>query len=352
MKLVKVMDSQGFERPLVSATMLIPTDWQFQGATTWNIKDACNTIRTVMQASGPDGTGFEIFPAYSWIWADDPTFLRQSYAQQAAFGIHACDVMPPMSATEYIKSNLKNIRPDATLAGFEPAPKLMESMQAQARQAEQMAARFNLRQQIRPDAIRARIKYSLNGKPVEEWIYAAMLTTATTGPVYDVRALRFVQAASYSSRAYAVGARAPQGKLDSSEKLFELLNSTFRIDPQWQARVTQGMLQLQQIQLKGARDRSNIISKNADDIRRINQESFENQQRAKDQAAAAFSQTIRGVETYQNPNTGERVELDSAYGNAWVNNKGEYLLTDQAGLNPNVGSVDSWTQLERAKPEP
>src|SRR5579884_2618250 len=39
MKMVKIMDNQGFERPMVSATLLIPTDWEAQGATTWNIKD-------------------------------------------------------------------------------------------------------------------------------------------------------------------------------------------------------------------------------------------------------------------------------------------------------------------------
>ena len=352
MQLVKVMDSQGFERPIVSATMLIPTDWQFQGATTWNIKDSCNTIQTTMRASGPDGSGFEVFPAYTWVWADNPTFLQQAAAQKAQFGTHPCDVKPPMTATDYLKANLKSVRPDATLVGFEQAPKLIENLQDQAQQAQKQAAQFNLRQQIKPDAIRARIRYMLGGKPVEEWVFAAVITTATLGPSYDPRTMRLIQSYSYNIRATASAARAPQGKLDSSEKFFELLNSTFHVDAQWQARVTQGALKIQQIELKGERDRANIRAQTAEDIRKMQQESFENRQRAQDQSFAEFDQVIRGVESYRNPNSGESVELDSRYGNAWVNGAGEYVLTDQAGWNPNEHLQGSWTPMEHVKPQP
>ena len=77
MKLAKVVDAQGFAQPLTSVTLLIPTDWQSQGATTWNIKDACNSIQTHVIATGPDGRAFEQFPAYHWVWADDPRRCRR-----------------------------------------------------------------------------------------------------------------------------------------------------------------------------------------------------------------------------------------------------------------------------------
>jgi hypothetical protein len=353
MKMVKIMDSQGYAQPLVSATLLVPVDWQAQGATAWNIKDKCNTIQTTLQASGPDGRAFEIFPQYNWSWADDPTFLRQSAAQTAQFGARPCDVIPPMGAADYLKQNLAKIRPNATLAGIEPAPKLMQILQDQARQAEQSAAQYRLQQKIRPDVIKARLKYNLNGKPVEEWIVVATVITGTLGPSYDVRTNRMTQTYSYNCRANMVAERAPQGQLDSSEKLFELINSTFRADQAWLARVNNSAAAVQQIELKGVRDRSAIVTKNAEDIRKIQQQGYENQQRSQDQNAASFSQTIRGVETYQNPGTGEKVELDSNYGHAWVSNTGEYLLSDQAGFDPNTNRVlskESWTPLQHAKP--
>jgi hypothetical protein len=294
-----------------------------------------------------------VFPAYNWSWADDPTFLRQSAAQTAQFGTRPCDVIAPMSATDFLTQNLAKIRPNATLAGIEPAPRLMQILQDQAHQAEQAAAQWNLQQRIRPDVVKARIKYSLKGKPVEEWIVAATVITGTLGPSFDIRSGRATQAYSYACRANMVAERAPQGQLDSSEKLFDLIGSTFRVDEEWLARVNNSASAIQQVELKGVRDRSAILTKNAEDIRNIQRESYEHQQRSLDQTAATFSQTIRGVETYQNPGTGEKVELDSNYGHAWVSNTGEYLLSDQPGFDPNTNRVlskESWTPLQHAKP--
>ncbi len=350
MKLVKVMDAQGYASPIVSATMLVPLDWQSQGATTWNVKDSCNTTQTSLRASGPDGRAFEVFPGYAWTYADDPTFLRQAAAQKAQFGMHACDVLPPMSAADYVRQNIGKIRPNVKIASIEPAPKLMEILQQRAHQTEQAAAQYKLQQRVRPDVVKARLKYTLNGQPVEEWIIAATMITATLGPSYDPRTMRQTQAYSYSCYGSMVAERAPQGQLDSSEKFFDLINSTYHVDQAWQARITQGKLATQQIELKGIRDRSAIVTKNAEDIRQIQQQGYENRQKVQDQNFKEFDQVIRGVETYQNPNTGEKVELDSSYGHAWVNSNGTYLLSDQAGFNPNTVSQESWTPLQHVQP--
>jgi hypothetical protein len=39
------------------------------------------------------------------------------------------------------------------------------------------------------------------------------------------------------------------------------------------------------------------------------------------------------------------VQLPSDYRYAWVSASGEYVLSDQAGFNPNVGSTTEWRQL-------
>ena len=140
----------------------------------------------------------------------------------------------------------------------------------------------------------------------------------------------------YNCIAYAGAQRAPTGQLDASAKLFELIASTFRVDPEWQARVTKNAMAIQQIEQKGIRDRVAIQAKSAEDIRKIQQETYENQQKSQDSINANFSQVIRGVESYRNPTNGETLELDANYGHAWVNNRGEYLLSDQAGFDPNI----------------
>ena len=342
MKVAQILDSQAFERPIPSNSLLIPVDWQSQGATTWNLKDKCNGVQTHLAVTGPDGRAFERFPVYKWVWADDPKPLQASFAQAAQMGKHACDVMPPMGAEEYLRRNLAKIRPNAQMVGFEPAPKLMEDLQQQARQTEELARRSNLKQQVKFDAIKARVRYSVDGKPMEEWILAATVTTGTFGPL---------QRWTYNCVAYTAGQRAPLSQLDGSEKLFELIASTFRTNPEWQARIAKNALAMQQIQLKGIRDRSAIVAKSAEDQRNIQRQAYENQQKAEDSNSTNYSQYIRGVETYQNPSTGETVDLDSKYGHAWVSNQGVYLLSDQAGFDPNSvpGNTQTWTQMQQVK---
>ena len=349
LRMVKAVDQYGFERPMTSATMLVPTDWQAQGGTVWNIKDKCNTIQTNLRTSGPDGRAVEIFPAYTWVWADDPRPLQATAAQTAQFGTRPCEVMPPMRAADFLRRNLSRYRPNAQVVALEPAPKVLEVLQQMARRNEQSAARYNLRQSVRPDVVRARIRYTVNGQAMEEWITVSVIVTATLGPSFDTRTMRQIQAYSYNCAAYATGERAPQGQLDANEKFFDLLAGTYRQDPSWQAKVSGNAQAIQQIELKGVRDRSAIVAKNADDIRNIQREGFEGRQRTLDQISEQRSQTTRGVETYRNPATGETVELSNQYGNAWVNNRGEYLLSDQPGFDPAVTLKEDWRPLEHVK---
>jgi len=351
MKMAKVMDAQGFDRPIPSVTLLIPVDWQMQGATTWTLKDKCNAIQTHFSASGPEGLAYEVFPAYNWVWADDPKPLQQNFAQRAQMGTHACDVMAPMNAQDYVRRNLSRIRPNAQLVGFEPAPKLMEALTTQARQAEQMAQQHKLVRQVKPDAVRARIKYVLDGKPVEELIYASIIVTGTRAPGLNLQTRQQAPQWSYNCSGHLSAIRAPQGQLDASTKLFELIGSTYRDNPEWQSKVSANALAMQKIEQKGIRDRAAIRAKSADDTRIAQRQMYENHSQAEEHNSVQFSQYQRGMETYRNPSSGETFDLDSSYGHAWVSGDGTYLLTDQGSFNPNAvsGNTQTWTQLEHVK---
>ena len=70
---------------------------------------------------------------------------------------------------------------------------------------------------------------------------------------------------------------------------------------------------------------------------------------ANDRVIRNFSDNIRGVERYNDPFSGNEVELPSGYGNAWANNLGEYIITESPSFNPNVGSNLNWQQIEQVK---
>jgi hypothetical protein len=51
----------------------------------------------------------------------------------------------------------------------------------------------------------------------------------------------------------------------------------------------------------------------------------------------------------RNTTTGETVELDNKYGNVWAGSNGQYILSDQAGFDPNTLNIGSWTRMQQGR---
>ena len=358
MKKVAVVDEHGFERPMRALSLLVPSDWQFQGSVRYNTSIGCHAdlVQVSFRAASPDNRlAVEMFPGLHWTWADDPSSVRamQMSAQQAMrFGRKECDIMPPMMPGDFLRRMVvPKVRPNARVVAVEPMPDVSQKLQEKAREQENIAARVGMRMRIRAEAARARLEYDLNGQAVEEWITAVTFAAATVGPSFNMVTGQMGQTQFYNCGGYLIFAlRAPQGQLPSREKFFNLVLGTVQVDPAWQGRVNQVLVNMQAIDAKGVRDRSAIIAQNQRDISNIINQTYENRQRSQDASAEQFSQYIRGVETYRNPHTGETVELSNQYGHAWINNANEYILTDSPGFDPNVALKGNWTALERAKP--
>jgi hypothetical protein len=354
MKLVKIVDERGFERPMTALTLLIPTDWQFQGTVQYSQALGChaNLVHLIFQAASPDRSlAIELLPGDTWQWTDDANMrnmIQSSNQQMARFGRRACDLMPPMTADEFLRrSILPSARRGAGVSGFEPMPDAEARLQEEAREAQQAAARQGIRANVRTSADRVRLSYSLGGQAVEEWLTAMTSSIGMAGPSYNMRTGRMGQALYYSSTADHVFAmRAPQGQLDAREKLFSLIMATVRVDPQWQARVQQVIANLQAQDSKGASDRSAIAAKAAQDTGKIIHDTYQNATTSREHSMESWSQYMRGVQTFRNPNTGETVELSNQYGHAWAGGDGTYLVTDSANFNPNSSLNGNWTRLE------
>jgi hypothetical protein len=56
---------------------------------------------------------------------------------------------------------------------------------------------------------------------------------------------------------------------------------------------------------------------------------------------------VRGVDTYRDPFQEQAIQLPSGYRDAWVSARGEYLLSNQAGFDPNVGDTAEWRRMPR-----
>ena len=357
MKKATVMDEHGFARPVPAMTLLIPTDWQFQGGAQWGEYSGCTTSRvmTTFKAASADGKfGLELFPPYYWQWSDDPGSQRTMQIgnqQKAQVKGKPCDVMPPMSAADYLRRfAVPRLRPGKQIVSIDQFPEGMQEVQQQARETEASWARTTTPMQVRADIAGARLQYTLNGQPVEEWITAIVSVNARSWAAYNVRGGQG-KAMHYDCSAYSILAmRAPMGQLSERRNFFRMILKTIKADPTWNAQANGVALNIGKIQQKGVADRNAIIAKSGEDTNRIIKEGYEGREKIKDAAAANYTQTQRDLETFRNPNTGETMELSNLYGHAWVNDKGEYLLADHAGFDPNAVFKDStWTAMQQVK---
>jgi len=352
MKLVKIIDNEGFGPNVEVAHLLLPADWRTEGGVHWvNGQLQCpqNMIQVQFKATAPDGVaGIEIGPSHTWQWSSDPQMQR--IIQQQAAAKTACDAGPVLGAIDYLRSIIPRMRPGARILAAEPLPALTAAKQEEAARDNAMLIKAGVVRAVKAESGSVRIAYTQNGQSVEEWISTTVQTVAK--PTADSAALmrgQMINSQNYYSM-FAEGvfaARAPAGKLD--KKLIATVVASERVNAQYQAAVSQFLVNMGNTQLKGVMDRQRIWHDAQQQISATIIATYQHQQAVQDRLAEQWSQTIRGVETYVNPSTGTNVELTGGYDSAWVNNRGEYLLSDSPGFNPAVAFQEGWTQLKKAK---
>ena len=74
---------------------------------------------------------------------------------------------------------------------------------------------------------------------------------------------------------------------------------------------------------------------------------YESRQATLDQCHQRFSDYIRGVDRYQNPNLTYPVALPSGYQEAWANGSGQYIMSNNSNFNPNQKSNVNWQRIRR-----
>lgn len=184
---------------------------------------------------------------------------------------------------------------------------------------------------------RVRYEYQLAGKPWEEVLYCTLVyTNWQMGTLWSVHS--------------AYSFRAPRGQLDRMTPVMNTTISTLRLSPDWYA----GYMYVQKLfqnrmnqSIQNAAAISATIARNSEEIRRMYSESYRQASESQDRISQKFSEYIRGVETYKNPYEDRAVQLPSGYGDAWVNQRGEYILSNETGFNPNIGDTIEWRRMDR-----
>ena len=125
--------------------------------------------------------------------------------------------------------------------------------------------------------------------------------------------------------------------------LKSLVGNVFR--GQTQSAVS-GDIAAQQQGIANAGALSRAISRSNDAFDAALTQSWKTRQQAEDRASREFSEYIRGTENYNDPTSGHSVELPGGYDHAWANSLGEYVLSNNAGFDPNQHSNNDWVAID------
>jgi hypothetical protein len=309
-----------------AVSFLIPAGWRAEGGVQW-FPDFSVQANLLMKITDPQtGAAVEFLPVQNFTWLTQMVvpmnpgtnymgnILWQPILDTAQF-----------VQTFYIPNPLRHLQ-NARMIAKEDLPKV-------AAQVAQMHGG-----QSSAKSGRVRYEYQAASQAWEEDIYVNLVyTPMQIGTLWSVTS--------------AHSFRAPKGSLDRLTPVMNTTINTLRLNPEWYG----GYMYVQKLFLdrmrqgiRSARALSETITRNSEEIRQMFSDSYRQRSESQDRISRSFTEYIRGVETYRNTYEDRPVQLPSGYANAWVNRSGEYILSPQAGFDPNVGSNVEWRRLEKS----
>lgn len=322
MKFVKheVVDRQG--TGMVASTYLIPEGWTAEDQLYWEYNDATVPIRYKgIFRSGDGSMMIQSYPDVRSVWATGPA---------------GTSGYPPPSGLiaglkEVIKAERRGI-------AFRVAEEKIV-----ADNPPQTSYQYSSPVTSSSQAGFIRVEYEENGNTYEEEFYgqldvADMRTPSVMG---EMRSIIWGGTNLYSCKAL-------KGKLDECRKIALTAKSSARLSLPFYNRLAQ-VIQLLSDQvyqrIYQAGQISRIISETNDQMLSNIRSSYQQSQKANDRIYGQFSDYIRGVDRYSDGQS--QVQLPSGYTNAWVNDKGEYLLSNTQGYDPNTQLNGNWKALQK-----
>jgi hypothetical protein len=188
-----------------------------------------------------------------------------------------------------------------------------------------------------------RVQYTWQGHVYEEEIYGVVeLFRAPIASLFGQNEVLFWYVD------FLFSFRSAAGRLDDSAKLFTVMISSFRLNPHWYAAyksIIQSLIQGQVQRIHHIGQIGQIYAQTGREMREQNLHDWYARQEVYDRLATDRSREIRGVDAFLDPHREQVVELPSGYGNAWANNLGEYILTEDPNFNPNQISTQHWEPM-------
>lgn len=338
----EIIDTRGFEKPMVAATLMVPAGWKHKGEVQWNVGRQCGRPYGLqLRASAPDGSEtIELAPPEAWGATNYGAPIGD--CPQASFG----------NAREYLASWIGRHRKDARLVEYKPRPDKSRVL------AQNQWQGGSLRNWV--DSGQALIVYRQNGREVHELLVANVSFSHSRLAGINGQVMESLQGHALG----VLGWRSASGPV--SQRHFDLLWATLKSAPEWQARidaaeqqmaadrsVTQAQISRMQAEssretLEHIRRRGEIRNEAMQETARMRNETWRAGQATQDRMHKDTVRTIREVQGYRDPRGGV-VELPQHYNHAWQLRDGSYVLTDDPNFDPGRDIGVAGEKLQRTR---
>lgn len=308
-----------------AVSFLIPSGWKTEGGIVW-WHDYSILANLFMKVTDPvSGAQIEFLPGQNFTWLNYMIVPMQPGTNYMGNILWQPITDPPQFVQTFYAPQVTPHLAQARLVSCEDLPKIAAEFVRQ--NGNQGSARSS----------RVRYEYDRNGQRWEEDVYFTLsYFPFNLGTIWQVR------------QCYAF--RAPKGQLDRVTPVMNTTIQTIRLTPEWFG----GYMYVQKLfnnrmyqSIRNARALSDTITRNNNEIQQMIADGYRARSESQDRISQSFSEYIRGVDTYSNPFEGRQVQLPSGYNDAWVNSRGEYLLSNEAGFDPNVGDTMEWRRMNR-----
>jgi hypothetical protein len=334
-KTVSFVDTEGIGTKAFS--MLIPNDWQSEGSINWILDNPAMPVGGDFRAWNPNGDEeFHLFPNQAFFSSDNPMNQQMFPPGSRYFGALVHSPQGPIEALKEIAlPKFRNDTENLKVVSEQELPEISKSFETGTDSATGVITSA--------EGGKIRVEYMLNGVQMEDELYCIIQSQDI-----PVQTMYGITRNVNWYMTYVESFRAEKGKLDSQSKTFQTISYFARTDVNWLNKYNQVVdyliqKQIQQIQSLG--QLSSIVSQTSNDISDANFEAWQQNQNIKDKMADDFSNSILGIQSYNNPIDGTTVELPSGYSNAWTNSLGDYILSDSPSYNPNTESNLNWQQM-------
>lgn len=312
-------------------TMLVPSSWELKGGVVWQMQYSNLASGEFTVRDPKSKAALEVFPIIPACWDEGGSVgsfqTGQNYMGNVVYP-------PPRDVAHFVRDvfvtlHRKNVRG----LKFGPAAELPDVARAVARSAQEAGV------EKRVVAGKVRLEYEEDGKPIAEDVYVTIVhSRSPLVPTMTIWGLEH----QYSFRA-------EKDRIDELAPLLQAMVASVRIELPWYAGYAQVMDLWRQGQMQSIRDAGEIsrrISRNNDEMLASMRSSWQSHQDSANRTSREFSESIRGVETYDHPHEEQEIQLPSGYDAVWTNPRGEYVFSNESGFDPNVGSTQEWRRME------